>query len=91
MNYGKFGGQYVSQELKDDKSDRLVGADDVKKKFKNNYYYYLTINPWVPIQLRYAIVNNIEKMNSWRDCLSNGKLKLLKAPNGQKWVVKINQ
>ena len=25
----------VAEELKHDKSDRLVGADDVKKKFKN--------------------------------------------------------
>ncbi len=31
----------VAQELKDDKSDRLVGADDVKKKFKSAMDEYL--------------------------------------------------
>ena len=31
----------VAQELKDDKSDRLVGADDVKKKFKSAMDEYI--------------------------------------------------
>ena len=33
--------QLVAQELKEDKSERLVGADDVKKKFKNAMDEYL--------------------------------------------------
>ena len=59
-------------------------------EFKNDYYYYLAVNPWRPIPSRYSITNDIQKIRAWRECLSNGKLKLLKAPNGQKWVVKIN-
>lgn len=59
-------------------------------KFKNNYYYQMTVNSWVPIDSYYTITNDVEKMNAWRECLSNGKIKLLRAPNGQRWIVKVN-
>jgi hypothetical protein len=50
----------------------------------------MVVNPWRPVSRIHTIFNNIDKMNAWRNCLSNGKLKLLKAPNGQKWIVKIS-
>ena len=36
------------------------------------------------------IMNTPETLQAWRNCLSNGKLKLLKAPNGQSWIVNIS-
>ena len=42
------------------------------------------------VQTQYKLLNSIDTLNAWRDCVSNGKLKLLKAPNGLKWIVSIN-
>ena len=53
-------------------------------------YYYLAVNTWHPVDNKYVYANNIDTLKAWRQCLSNGKLKLLKAPNGQMWVVRIS-
>jgi hypothetical protein len=39
---------------------------------------------------QYRLINSMEKLRLWRECVSNGKLKLLKAPNGLMWIVNIN-
>ena len=35
-------------------------------------------------------MNVNDSLIKWRECLSNGKLKLLKSPNGQSWVASIS-
>lgn len=41
-------------------------------------------------QISYKYLNSVETLNAWRECVSNGKLKLLKAPNGLKWIISIS-
>ena len=83
-------GRYIQNNSKDYQESVQYYKYEIPK-FEENYYYQLTVNSWLPSASQYVICNNIEKVNAWRECLSNGKLKLLKAPNGQKWVVKINE
>jgi hypothetical protein len=47
-------------------------------------------NVGVAAQRITTIKNDITLLNQWRDFVSNGKEKLLKAPNGQKWIVAIS-
>jgi hypothetical protein len=44
----------------------------------------------VSVNSEYRIYTTADKLYAWRDCVSNKKLKLLKAPNGLTWVVSIS-
>jgi hypothetical protein len=58
--------------------------------YESGKYFYMAISCGVEVAEKQAIMNTVDMINSWRNCLSNGKLKLLKAPNGQSWVVSIS-
>lgn len=72
--------------------------------FIENYYYKAEAPNWDDSEKYYikviccgtkvksnnVIMNTFDTLQAWRECLSNGKLKLLKAPNGQSWVVSIS-
>ena len=47
-------------------------------------------NIGIPVQRIHTIKNDITLLKKWRDFVSNGNSKLLKAPNGQKWIVAIS-
>ena len=55
-----------------------------------SYYYVYYINKWIPVQTDYTLSSSKQCIDEWRHCVSNGKLKLLKAPNGCMWIVAIS-
>jgi hypothetical protein len=59
--------------------------------YKSGTYYTQVISNGVKVPKTDIIMNTYETMQAWRDCLSNGKFKLLKSPNGQSWVVSISE
>lgn len=59
--------------------------------WQNNKYYIQAISTGTLVNESVILMNTYDMLNTWRDCLSNGKLKLLKAPNGQSWVVSISE
>ena len=55
-----------------------------------SYYYVYYINKWIPVQTDYTLSSSKQCIDEWRHCVSNGKLKLLKAPTGCMWIVAIS-
>jgi hypothetical protein len=55
---------------------------------KDNIIYY-TYNEyqWVPVDSQYALFTSKRMVDDWRSCISNGKLKLLKSPDGYMRIV----
>ena len=80
----------------------ILNTDSV---FVENHYYKAEVPNWSDTEKYYikaiccgtkvkshnVFMNTFDTLQAWRDCLSNGKLKLLKAPNGQSWVVTISE
>lgn len=71
--------------------------------WRDNYYYQQTIPSWsnnkyyrqvvsciTQVDTTNILMHTFDALREWRSCLSNGKLKLLKAPNGQSWIVSIS-
>lgn len=97
-------GAYYLIDIDDDDNIKYVINTD--KQWEPNRYYEKLIPTWeegkyyiqivneqdcgVQIPDTHIFMNVNDSLIKWRECLSNGKLKLLKSPNGQSWVVSIS-
>lgn len=57
----------------------------------NSIYYAYNGYQWVPVDTQYALFTPKRMSDEWRDCVSNGKLKLLKSPDGYTRIVAMSQ
>ena len=61
----------------------VIDGDDIVYYLYNGY-------KWVPANSDYVLCSQKSLIDEWRNCLSSGKLKLLKSPNGYMWIVAIS-
>lgn len=62
----------------------------IAPKWEKSKYYIKAISCGTIVPSKNVIMNTLDTLQAWRNCLSNGKLKLLKSPNGQSWIVSIS-
>ena len=59
-------------------------------EWRDNFYYESAVYYGGMVPETNIVMNTNNMIVSWRDCLSNGNMKLLKAPNGQSWVIMVS-
>lgn len=75
--------------------------DNIEYYNKNNYLYVVNADQstyymyngyqWVPVNSQYALFTSKRTIDEWRNFVSNGKLKLLKSPDGYMRIVAMSQ
>ena len=87
--YYKQNGSYI-QNTSNNWDKDITYYQYVVPPFTVGNYYQLVTHPWQIMSELYKFYNPRETFDVWRDCVSNGKLKLLKSPNGDIWIIQIS-
>lgn len=68
---------------------------------KENYLYIITDNQtiyygynglrWIPVNTQYILCSHKSLLDEWKNCIANEKIKLLKSPDGNMWIVSISK